>query len=370
MDNEKDKEIKKETEEKAEKKGVSISEDKKGIIIKIVIAVVAIAVVIGGVLFACTKSGSEETTKEGLEDVEDEYGFEYEVVTDENGEAVTDENGNEVTTEVGVKYGKDKKGNRVAYKLDKNGEYVTDANGEKVTVPIDDNGDTTTKGETANKGSTVTSGKFTTEKTEKPTGTTDSHNKETQSGTSAYDGDEVIPTTDASGEAVNFSQADLEILKQMLEVPYLYLGSYESGKGDPVPISIAANTAVWMAARSSGDMSDSSGPLTYSANEIVLDLFKYYGQTVVNFKSQCNTYAVGANAPITYSKEGDTFTITGFTAPVQRVSITSVEDLGNNNFYKVTATVTGCKKDKVVAIVQKNRLEPSLGFSIKALKWT
>ena len=52
-------------------------------------------------------------------------------------------------------------------------------------------------------------------------------------------------------------------------------------------------------------------------------------------------------------------------------TLTIIEDLGNNNFYKVTGTVSGTKKaKKVVAIIQKNRLDSTLGFSIKALKWS
>lgn len=337
------------------------SNNKKALIIKIVIVAVAAAIVIGGVFFACSRSGKEP---EGLEAYDDEYGFEYETVTDENGEPVTDENGDTVTTEVEVKYEKDKKGNKVAYKVDENGNYVTDKNGNKVTVPTNKSG----KGETADNGGTTTTGKFTTATTEKPTGTTKKENSETKSGTTAFDGYETVPKTSTSGEPVNFSAEDLSTIKNMLEVPYLYLASYENTDG--VPIGPATQTAIWMASRSTGDRSDATGPLTFSANEVVLNLFKYYGQTVVNFKSQCNNYATGANAAITYDRNNDTFTIAGYTSKVQTVTITSVEDVGDNNFYKVTADVSGCNKTKVVAIVQKNRLDPSLGFSIKALKWS
>ncbi len=343
---------------------------KKGLIIKIIIAVIALAVVIGGVFFACSKAGKGDN--DGLDDDGDTYGFETEVVTDENGEAVTDENGQEVTTEVAVKYEKDKKGKKVAYKIDENGNYVTNANGDKVTVPVNDN---TTKfnGETANTGNTVTTGKFTTGEPDDTTGTTKKNAESTKNGTTAFSGDDIVPETGDSGTEVNFSADDTAVIENMLEVPYLYLSSYENSDG--VPINIAAHTAVWMASRDTGDIEDGSGSKTFPAGPVVLNLFKYYGQTVIYFKAQCNTYATGANAPISYSRENDTFTITGYTAKTHNVTINSIEDLGNNNYYKVTGTVkeandSGCKKKKVVAILQKNKLDPSLGFSVKALKWS
>ena len=65
------------------------------------------------------------------------------------------------------------------------------------------------------------------------------------------------------------------------------------------------------------------------------------------------------------------FTITKGEAKQQSVKINRVESLGNNNYYKVTGSVSGEKScKKVVAVVQKNRLDTELGFSIKALKWS
>ena len=63
--------------------------------------------------------------------------------------------------------------------------------------------------------------------------------------------------------------------------------------------------------------------------------------------------------------------ITKGEAKQQSVKINRVESLGNNNYYKVTGSVSGEKScKKVVAVVQKNRLDTDLGFSIKALKWS
>ncbi len=337
MDNEKDKieEVKNEEDKNEEDK----TNDKKALIIKIAIVVLAVAVVAGGIFFACSRSGKDG---EGLDSYDDqEYDFDTEYVTDEEG------------------------------------NYVTDKNGEKVTKKV------TSTGETVNNNGTTTTGKFTTMPPKENGGSsegggsegggggggqTDPDIEETKSGTTAFDGYETVPKTSASGTPVRFSSEDINTIENMLEVPYLYLASYENTDG--VPIGPATQTAIWMASRSTGDREDASGPLTFSANEIVLDLFKYYGQTVVNFKSQCNNYAVGANAAITYNPSEDTFSIGGYTPRVQTVTITSVEDVGDNNFYKVTANVSGCNKSKVVAIVQKNRLDPTLGFSIKALKWS
>lgn len=69
----------------------------------------------------------------------------------------------------------------------------------------------------------------------------------------------------------------------MLEVPGLYKFSYENKDG--VSAEMATHVAVWMAARE--DIKGTSFP----SGTIVLDLFKYYGQTVVNFKSNCNAAA-------------------------------------------------------------------------------
>ena len=174
-----------------------------------------------------------------------------------------------------------------------------------------------------------------------------------------------MPSTNASGKKVIFNQQDLERIAAMLEVPGLYKFSYENKDG--VSAEMATHVAVWMAARE--DIKGTSFP----SGTVVLDLFKYYGQTVVNFKSNCNAAAKKENIYniISYSNKDSVFTITKGEAKQQSVKITRVESLGNNNYYKVTGSVSGAKScKKVVAVVQKNRLDTELGFSIKALKWS
>lgn len=174
-----------------------------------------------------------------------------------------------------------------------------------------------------------------------------------------------VPSTNASGKKVIFNQQDLERIAAMLEVPGLYKFSYENKDG--VSAEMATHVAVWMAARE--DIKGTSFP----SGTVVLDLFKYYGQTVVNFKSNCNAAAKKENIYdiINYSNKDSVFTITKGEAKQQSVKINRVESLGNNNYYKVTGSVSGAKScKKVVAVVQKNRLDTELGFSIKALKWS
>lgn len=213
--------------------------------------------------------------------------------------------------EVDVVYEKDKKGKTVAYEIDKNGETT----GKELT--------------------TIEASK------------------------------DKVPSTNASGKKVIFNQQDLERIAAMLEVPGLYKFSYENKDG--VSAEMATHVAVWMAARE--DIKGTSFP----SGTIVLDLFKYYGQTVVNFKSNCNAAAKKENIYniISYSNKDSVFTITKGEAKQQSVKINRVESLGNNNYYKVTGSVSGAKScKKVVAVVQKNRLDTELGFSIKALKWS
>ena len=174
-----------------------------------------------------------------------------------------------------------------------------------------------------------------------------------------------VPSTNASGKKVIFNQQDLERIAAMLEVPGLYKFSYENKDG--VSAEMATHVAVWMAARE--DIKGTSFP----SGTIVLDLFKYYGQTVVNFKSNCNAAAKKENIYdiINYSNKDSVFTIAKGEAKQQSVKINRVESLGNNNYYKVTGSVSGAKScKKVVAVVQKNRLDTELGFSVKALKWS
>lgn len=183
-------------------------------------------------------------------------------------------------------------------------------------------------------------------------GTTSSDIKESK--------DDKVPSSNDKGDKVRFSAKDNTRLKDMLEVPYLYNASYENSDG--VPAEIASHVAIWMAQR------DGLNTTTYASGTIVLDLFKYFGQTVVNFKTNCNDNK--GNADITYNTANDTFTIPKAEAHQHTVKITTTESLGNN-YYRITATVSGAGSiSKVVAVVQKNRLDSSLGFSIKALKWS
>lgn len=169
-----------------------------------------------------------------------------------------------------------------------------------------------------------------------------------------------VPNSNDKGDKVRFSAKDNTRLKDMLEVPYLYNASYENSDG--VPAEIASHVAIWMAQR------DGLNTTTYASGTVVLDLFKYFGQTVVNFKTNCNDNK--GNADITYNTANDTFTIPKAEAHQHTVKITTTESLGNN-YYRITATVSGAGSiSKVVAVVQKNRLDSSLGFSIKALKWS
>ena len=265
--------------------------------------------------------------------------------------------------EVDVVYEKDKKGKTVAYEIDKNGEKVTDKNGKEVTVPIRETttkkGETSTKKNNGGKGETPTNGPTTPQTTDNKGETT---GKELTTIEASKD---KVPSTNASGKKVIFNQQDLERIAPMLEVPGLYKFSYENKDG--VSAEMATHVAVWMAARE--DIKGTSFP----SGTVVLDLFKYYGQTVVNFKSNCNARQK--------KRTSTTLSITAIRtacspSPKARLSkesvkINRVESLGNNNYYKVTGSVSGAKsRKKVVAVVQKNRLDTELGFSIKALKWS
>ena len=319
---------------------------------KTIILSLALVVLITAVFAACTAKTDDSntsTTEANLDNVGTEIGFE----TDENGE------------EVAVVYEVDKKGKTIAIKLDKDGNKMKNDKGEYVTVKTDYTVTTNSTDDSEDTTNDPLEGtdKLTTTTTEKPTGTTKKDVPNTSSNdTTKFEGSDNVPKTDAKGKEVNFSEEDQSILKSMLEVPYLYRSSYENSDG--VPIDIACHTAVWMAEHE-GNIRN-----TYPSSPIVLNLFKFYGQTVVNFKTQCNEFAASAKAPISYNKKNDTFSISEFTEKKQTVSITKIEDLGDNNFYKVTGTVKGCNKRKVIAIVQKNKLDTSLGFSIKALKWS
>ncbi len=300
---------------------------------------------------ACAKKGEntndESTTAGGLEGGSTEYGFEE------------DEDGN--TVPVVYEDGK-------AYEIDDNGNKT----GREIKNPKNaPSGSSTTPSGTGTGSNSGESPSRVTER-ETPSNNTEDEKNTTKSELTTLPIDkDVVPSTDATGTAVQFSDDDISTLTNMLEVPYLYLASYENNES--VPISIATHTACWMAERQNLDTN------TFAGGALAVDLFCYYARTVVNFKSQCNNYTstgAASDAPISYDAANDTFVITAnsYEEPTHRVDITSIEDLGNNNYYKVIADVTpidsSCTAKKLVAVVQKNKLDMSLGFSVKALKWS
>jgi hypothetical protein len=338
--------------------------------LKKAIAILLSVIVIASSFAACaSKDGKSSKDSGDLSDAVNEYGFESVEVTDKNGEPVTDKNGEKVTELVQVLYEKDKKGKTIAKLLDENGEPVTDKNGKEVTVKTDYDMDDSGKNDSG-KTENSSEEKVPTTKEQKTTASTTQKKSggeattESEITTLDYKKDKVPTISDAinskSKKAVEFDSRDQQIVKSMLEVPELYTYSYENKDG--VPIALATHAALWMAERE--DLNTS----TYASGTIVLDLFKFFGQTVVNFKTKCNDE--GKNDKIKYNKKNDTFTITDFENPKQTVSIKKIEYIGNNNYYLVTADVSGAGKiTKVNAIIQKNKLDIGLGFSIKALKW-
>lgn len=306
---------------------------------KAIAVVLATTIAVSVAMIGCSKSkNNEETTTkavDGLKNNEDTFSIEEETVTDKNGEAVTDKNGNPVTTQVMYKETTDKKGNKIAVKIDDNGEVVTDKNKKPVTVH--------------------------TTKAPKTTSTTAvSLPDESSTITTVAPDKDIVPKIDDSTKSASFSEDEIKVIEAMFEVPGIYASNYENSDG--VPLDAAKHAAIWMAQR------ENLNTKTYASGTIVLGLFKFFGQTVVNFKNNC-----GKNAEITYNASNDTFTIPSAESAVQKVSIEKVEEYSqknNNNYYKVTAKVSGCDKSKVVAVVQKNRLESSLGFSIKAMRWS
>ena len=306
---------------------------------KAIAVVLATTIAVSVAMIGCSKSkNNEETTTktvDGLKNNEDTFSIEEETVTDKNGEAVTDKNGNPVTTQVMYKETTDKKGNKIAVKIDDNGEVVTDKNKKPVTVH--------------------------TTKAPKTTSTTAvSLPDESSTITTVAPDKDIVPKIDDSTKSASFSEDEIKVIEAMFEVPGIYASNYENSDG--VPLDAAKHAAVWMAQR------ENLNTKTYASGTIVLGLFKFFGQTVVNFKNNC-----GKNAEITYNASNDTFTIPSAESAVQKVSIEKVEEYSqknNNNYYKITAKVSGCDKSKVVAVVQKNRLESSLGFSIKAMRWS
>lgn len=309
---------------------------------KVFILLLAVIVVLSGIFVSCSKNSdsSEDVSVSDLENNDIEFGVEV------------DEDGNEV--DVVYEY---EDGKKVAYEVDKDGNKT----GRKIKISSNNNNDDKNNDEVYGSADDEEPLKPNPDREHNPP-KVDEDLPLIEGNTTKFDGKDVVPKTTDSGKEVRFPDEDYAIIENMLEVPYLYTANYENSEG--VPLSIATHTAVWMAEH------EGSTRKTYPSSPVVLNLFRYYGQTVVNFKTQCNDFAKDAEAPITYNSKDDTFTITEFTKRKQTVNITKVEDLGNNNYYKVTGKVSGCNKKTVVAIVQKNRLDITLGFSIKALKWS
>lgn len=306
---------------------------------KAIAVVLATTIAVSVAMIGCSKGQKKEkdttsTTVDGLIGNEDTYEIVEEKVTNEKGEAVTDKNGKAVTTQVMYKETTDKKGNKINIKIDDNGEVVTDKNHKPVTAKP-----TTTK-------TTTTKAPKSTEPTSEVT-------------TVPVDED-VVPKIDDKTKPAEFNESEKKIVKSMLEVPNLYKSNYENEDG--VPVEAARHAAVWMAQRENLNTS------TYASGTIVLGLFKFFGQTVVNFKDNC-----GSTSAITYNESNDTFTIPKAESEKQTVTVEKIEEYAqknNNNYYKVTAKVSGCSKTKVVAVIQQNKLDNSLGFSIKAMRWS
>ncbi len=325
---------------------------------KSIALVLAMITAVSCILAACSgKNADEEETKVGLEAANNEYGYETSEVTNENGD--------KVTTEVAVEYGKDKKGNKIAYVLDNDSKRVTDKNGKEVTIKP------STPKKSSNKDRTTKS---------KEEMTTDSPINEVAKTTAKDPVAETSPTTattktnepDTTGEdgdQVKFSAEDITIIQDMLSVPYAYNYSYDFGK--EIPTGLARHVAVYMASKESFNSN------VYKNGTVALNLFKYFAQTVVGFKNKCNNTSSDDNngltaGPITYDSKTDTFTIYEFEKATHSISITSVKKIeGNGNYFRVFADVSGVKGvSKLEAVIQKNKLDSRFGFSVKSLKWS
>ncbi len=304
---------------------------------------ISLLLVVSLSLAACSSKDDEGKNSDGGDGIlssSDDYGFE------------TDENGNEVL----VKYEKDENGNVIANVVDKDG------NKTGTTVPaknFNNNSSNNDKIDNNNKPSTKDD---VTNKTNKEKETT---NPELT--TLPLDKDKV-PSTSETGKSVRFCDNDIKRITKMLEIPYLYTESYENIDG--VPISLARHVACWTA------QNNGITTTNFAGNAVVIDLFTFFAETVTNFKTECNNTGNDSSpAQIKYNPANDIFTISSYESRTHSIQIDKIENLGNNNYYKVYASVkaennSGCKNKKVVAIIQKNKLDTKLGFSIKALKWS
>ncbi len=323
-------------------------------------------------LAACKSDSKNQLVEEGgLEAADNQFGIEDVEVTNKKGEVVTDKNGKAVTTEVNVRYELDKNGKTVAVVIDQNGEDVTDKNGDPVTLKNSSVEITTAKKGGKSDKTTAPSGTKKASST-KPTKTTNAPSQKGEETTGKefttlpIEKDKVPTIAEARSsskkKAVTFSSKDQQIIKSMLEVPGLYeKDSYENSAKE-IPANIAAHVALWMVER------EGFNTKSYASSTIALYLFYYFGKTAVNFKLNVNEKS--GNKNITYNAKNDSFTVTAFEGKKQDVAIQKIEYLGNNNYYLVKANVTGAGgHSKLYAIIQKNKLEASLGFSVKALKW-
>lgn len=309
--------------------------------------ILAVVLVVTVCFTACKKddtnadNDTSNQTNEGLDNSANEF------------ELVEDENGNMVAVIV------DEKGD--AYAVDENGKKTK----KKVKVK-----ETTTKS-----GSSSDDSNADVKRPDKPNVDNKTDNAEGTTNdklTTLKYGKDKVPTTGDSGTPVKFSDEDISTVTYILEVPYLYAASYENSQG--VPIEIANHAACWMAQKNGANST------SFASGEVVLNLFKYFAQTVQNYSANCNNDKSADKAPITYNASNNTFSIVAkesnsIEKKTHSVSINSIEYLGNNNYYKVNATISeqngsGCKYTKLTAIIQKNMLDADLGFSVKALKWS
>lgn len=344
--------------------------------------ILACIVAITGLFAACNGKNTDDNTQgesqsSSIQTTQgDEYILADEPVTDKDGNAVTDKNGNQVTKVAQYRVETDKKGNKIQVLVDEDGKDVTNKNGDPVTrttansttrivTVTDENGKTKTSVVGTTK---TTTSEFTTSTTKKPTSAITGGSTTSPDVTTLQPKEDLVPKTSAKGKEVSFSAKDQQTVQNMLEVPALYNANYENSDG--VPINIAAHAAIWMAQR------EGLNTTTYASGTIVLDLFKFFGQTVVNFKTLCNEKK-DKNCDIKYNSNNDSFTIRRGESSTHKVKITNIQSLGNNNYYKVIGKVTdpdGKKMangtTKVTAVIQKNKLDSSLGFSLKAIKWT
>lgn len=162
----------------------------------------------------------------------------------------------------------------------------------------------------------------------------------------------IVPLTDDTGTKVEFSVDDQNKICSLLNIPNIYKYNYENKNG--VPTELATHVAVSILHRSSTET-------TFPSGTVVLELFKYFGQTVVDFKANCNSSAAKSGAPISYTKANDIFTSSSVEEETHIVTFKEAYQLDGNNYYKIVGTVKpltkNCKVKTVVAVVQKNKLD-------------